>query len=230
MNFYEELIQSIEKLIDEKKYEEARAKIIDELSMPYVPNDIYETLESFMDKLEELVPSKGDSLSDEDIIEYLKSDDRSLQLIAVNYLDRMNLREYLDIVSEFLVSSNGDDEVKTMLISSLINQEIGEEIKVDKSGMEYEFIPKYVMSVEESDGYLRAVVRFDEVLFKNPTYYNLAIELFTKEAYRALPVNIDDDEALVMADNIIRHIYRLFEDEEALNEFRSISNEQIILN
>lgn len=226
MDFYEELISSIKELIEEKKYDEARKKINDELTMAYVPMSVEETLLTFLDRIDELSPTREKELSIDEIIAYLNSKDLQQQVIAANYFDRLNVRDYLDVIEEFLLSEYGYDEAKTMLVSTLIDQEIKEEIKMNKDGMNYKFIPYYIIKVEESDGYLKAMKIFDKELFKNPSYYKMAVQLFTNKAYESLPINIDEQEAKDMAYMIIRHVYRLFDDKEGLESLHdSIINE-----
>lgn len=229
MDFYTELIASIKQMIEEKQFDEARKRINEELAMYYVPGAVEENLLSLLDEIDALSPIKDENLSIEEVIAYLDLD-REHQIIAANYFDRLNIREYLDVIETFFLNPKGDDEVKTMLVATLIDQEVNEEIKLTKAGIDYSFIPRYVMRVEESDGYITAKEHFDEVFFKNPSFYNLALELFTKEAYHSLPVNIESDEAMIIAHNIVCHIYRLFDDEDGLNQYElSYGNDEQIV-
>ena len=214
MDFYEELIASIKELIEAKKYEEARNRINEELLMPYVPGYVMEELQDFLDELDYLSPRKEDGLTVDEAIMYLKSDDIKYQFLAANYFDRLNIRDYLDVIEENLQSDKVYDDVKVALVSTLINQEIKEEIKMNKEGVEYKFIPYYVIKVEDSDGYLKALEIFKEEFYKNPSYYNMAVELFTSQAYKYLPLNIEEQEGADMAHNIIKYIYRLFEEDK----------------
>ena len=222
MNFYDELIEKIEKSINDGDYEDAKNVIYHELMMAYVPGAIEEQLKQFLDRIDSLSEPVSDSLSLDKIVDYLKNGDRDHQVAAANALDRLNLREHLDLVENYLTAEDKDDDAKTLIIASLIKQEISTELKLVKEGMEISFIPRYILPVEESDGFIAAQKYFDQYLFKNPSYYNLAIELFLKQAYRSLPINIDEDESSVMADNIIKHIYRLFDDQDGLKDYESL--------
>ena len=229
MNFYDELIKEIRKMITEDRLEEAKKRIYEELAIAYVPGAVLEELTSLLDEIDQNEDRELEHLSSSKIRAYLLSDDRRKQLRAANELNRLNVRDYLDLIHSFLGSADGDAEVKTMVVATLIDQEISEEFKLLKGGMEYDFIPRFVMKVEDSDGYQAAKAYFDKYLFKNPTYFHLALDLFSKEAYHALPLNIDSDEATIMADNIIRHIFRLFDDETALKDYKDQRGEDVVM-
>ncbi|MBQ0035331.1 MAG: DUF3196 family protein [Firmicutes bacterium] len=207
MNYYQDIINKITKLIENENFDEANKLIDEELNVPYVPKEYLDQLEQLQAQVK-AVTFVYKSLTDEDIEKYLFMDAEH-QLIAVNELNKKNLREYIDLCNKYL-SSNGFKNAKVLLVDSLINQEIGEDIKYIDSGMEYEFIPKYVMPIEISGGFKKALKLIDDEFMKEPSMNKLARDLLYKECLMALPVNYEESEAPILAKNIIDYIYKAF--------------------
>lgn len=206
MGYYEDLVPQIEALIKDEKYDKALSLIEKELSLPYVPSDIETKLKDLL----KLIP-KDDfvrSLSDEEIIKYLNLDETK-QLRAVEELNNKNLRDYLDVCNEYL-KGNGYINAKVLLIDSLIKQDINEEISMSNNGVDYNFIPKYVMSPECSIGFVKASEILGEKYMKEPSKLELAKQLLYKECLLALPVNYEEDEADQLANKIYLFIEEAF--------------------
>ena len=206
MGYYDDLLVKIEDLIENQEYDESLKLIDSELSMPYIPNDVEAKLIEF----KKLIPSETSlkSLNDEDIIAYLKMDENH-QLRAVDELDRRNLRDYVDLCNEYL-KSKGFINAKVLLIDSLIKQEINEEFTLNNNDIEYTFIPRYVMSPEESLGYLKALELLNSYFMKEPSKLELAKQLLYKECLLALPLNFEEDEASNLSNKIIEYIEEAF--------------------
>lgn len=204
MNYYEELLATIDELINTKDYKQALSMIEKELSLPYVPSDVENRLKYYL----KVIPKDNDykQLNEEDIINYLKAD-QSKQLRAVEALNSLNLRDYIDICNEYL-KSDGFINAKVLLIYSLIKQEINEECFMNNEGVEYSFIPKYVMSPEESLGFKKALEILEKDYMKEPSKLELAKQLLYKECLLALPINYEEDEA----NNLASKIYNFIED------------------
>ncbi|MDO5440188.1 MAG: DUF3196 family protein [Erysipelotrichaceae bacterium] len=206
MGYYEDLVPQIEALIKDEKYDKMFSLIEKELSLPYVPSNIETKLKDLL----KLIP-KDDfvrSLSDEEIIKYLNLDETK-QLRAVEELNNKNLRDYLDVCNGYL-KGNGYINAKVLLIDSLIKQDINEEISMSNNGVDYNFIPKYVMSPECSIGFVKASEILGEKYMKEPSKLELAKQLLYKECLLALPINYEEDEADQLANKIYLFIEEAF--------------------
>ena len=202
MDYYKELVSNIEKALESKDYELAERLINDELSLLYVPKDISDKLNEF----KQLLPRKdiNKSSSEEEIREYLNGDDYH-QLVAVDQLNKFNLREYYDLCNEYL-KSDGFINAKVLLIESLVRQEISDEYTLRRDGLEYSFIPRYVMLPEESEGYNLALKVLSDYYMKEPSYFLMAKDLLYKECFMALPLSYIKEEAEMLAQNIISYL------------------------
>ena len=212
MEYYEETLLNIEKLLEEGREEEVRRIIEEELSQVYVPRDFEEKLH---DVLKKLPPKERirEELSEEKIAEYLKSSPDH-QLLAVSVLDKKNLRDHLKLCEDFLTSENGHLHAKVLLVDSLIRQEIGEEIRMSDETAEYAFIPKYLLPPEESDGFLYGIRKLEEAFLKEPSMFLMARDLLYKETILKLPVNLDKEEGEVLAEDIEKFIRNAFNEGE----------------
>ncbi len=205
MNYYDEILKKIEELIT-KDEDKARELIEEELKQAYIPYDTQEKLLEYQDRLRKSFIKK--ELSDEDIISYLK-DSKEKQLLAVSVLDRKNLREYIDICNEYL-KSDGFINAKVLLVDSLIRQEIGDDIYLNKDGLEFNFIPKFQLPIEESDGFLSGNKYLEEYYLKDPSKLAMAKSLLYKELMLQLPINVEESEGIIIAKDIIEYISDAF--------------------
>ncbi len=206
MNYYEKTLIDIKELIEKGNKEEAIRIIEEELKAPYLPKDFNDEILKIYN---ENKVSKSFSLSDDDLAIYLK-DSKEKQLIAVSVLNKKNLRDYLDLCNEYLCS-DGFINAKVLLVDSLIRQEINEEIKMENNGIEYNFIPKYILLVEESDGFIEGSKMLNEHFLKEPSKASLAIDLLYKELMLSLPINISEEECPILVNNIIGYIEKAFD-------------------
>lgn len=206
MSYYDELLNKVKELIDKGDYNKASSLIDKELSMPYIPSDFEPKLRELLS----LIPIEIDqkSLSDDQIIEYLISDEMK-QLRAVEELNKKNLREYLDICGNYLCSE-GFINAKALLVDSLIKQDINEEINMLNNGLEYSFIPKYILSPENSLGFLEGLKLLSDKYMKEPSKLELAKQLLYKECLLALPVNYEEDDGPYLADKVYEYIENAF--------------------
>ena len=206
MNYYEETLEKINKLLNEKEEDKALKLIERELEAPYLPKDFNDEL---IRLYEENRKTEAFKLDDDNLEDYLYSTYEK-QLIAVDYLNNKNLRDYIDICNKYLCS-DGFINAKVLLIDSLIRQEIGEEIKMSNNGLEYNFIPKYLLPVEESDGYLSGKKYLEDIYLKEPSKLKMSMDLLYKELLLNLPINYIEEEGLILAKKIEEYINKAFE-------------------
>lgn len=207
MVYYDELISNIQNLIAQKDYSEAKRLINNEFKMPYIPRDIEERLKDFL----AMCPCENHfkELSDEELIEYLNGNPEQ-QLRAVQELDGKNLRNYIEICNNYL-TSNGFINAKVLLIESLVRQEISDEISYKNEGTEYNFIPRYVMLPEESDGFKVAIKKLSDLFMKDPSMFEMSKSLVYKECLLALPISFVEEEGLDLANKIYKYVKDAFD-------------------
>lgn len=201
MNYYDDILNKINELINNNDINKALSIVEEELRAPYLPKDFNEKLLSIYDNFHK---NNTFIMNDEMIEDFLYSTNEK-QLIAVDQLNKKNLREYIDLCNEYL-TSKGFINAKVLLVDSLIRQEIGEEIKMDKDGLLFEFIPKYQLPIEESDGYLSGKKHLNDYYLKEPSKAKIALDLLYKEMIMNLPINMNEEEGIEIAIKIIDYI------------------------
>lgn len=201
MNYYDDILNKINELIKNNDINKALSIVEEELRAPYLPKDFNEKLLSIYDNFHK---NNTFIMNDEMIEDFLYSTNEK-QLIAVDQLNKKNLREYIDLCNEYL-TSKGFINAKVLLVDSLIRQEIGEEIKMDKDGLLFEFIPKYQLPIEESDGYLSGKKHLNDYYLKEPSKAKIALDLLYKEMIMNLPINMNEEEGIEIAIKIIDYI------------------------
>lgn len=204
MNYYDELIENIEYLINNKEYDQALLIIKNELNLPYVPREIEIKLNKYLSTIKEATFALK-SLTDEDILSYLDSDETK-QLIAVDQLSRKNLRDYIEIVENYL-KGKGFINAKALLIDSLIRQEINYEFAYVNDSSFINFNPSKLKIIEETDGFILALKKIEDFYMKDPSRFQMGIELLYKEALLSLPNQINGD---LTAEKIIKYIEDAF--------------------
>ena len=207
MNYYEETLLKIKEKIDKNELQEAIKLIENELDAPYLPKDFEEEIKRIYGEIRPA--NSAFSISEDDIGSFLR-DSKEKQLLAVDWLNKQNLRNYIYLCNEYL-TSDAYINAKVLLVDSLIRQEIGEEIRMENEGMEYEFIPKYLLPVEESDGFLSGSRYINEVYMKEPSKIRIALDLLYKEAILSLPLNLDEEEGIIAAERIVEYVDKAFE-------------------
>lgn len=205
MNYYDELIQNIEKYIENEEYDLAKSTILNELNMPYVPKDLENKLYEYLNIIKtKLFVIK--SISDDEIVKYL-NDNEEKQLIAVDELSKRNLRDYIDICSDFISDKGKYANAKALLIDSLIRQEINYEFAYVNDSSLLKFNPCKLPIIEKSEGFIVANAILNDYYMKNPSQLNIAVELLYKESLMTLPYQIDGNE---ISKKIINYIDKAF--------------------
>ena len=203
MNYYDEILNEIQELISDEKYDEAKSIILNELNISYVPKDIETKLYELLDEIKSKIFVVKE-LTDEQIEEFLKMDENH-QLLAVDALNKKNLREYIDLCQNYLLS-DGYVNAKVLLIDSLIRQEINYEFKYKDSS----FNPRNIIRVEESEGFVEGINNIRDKFMKNPSMMKMAEQLMYKEAILSLPNNLHKEDGIALANKIEKYILDAF--------------------
>lgn len=211
-NYYDEIITKIEKLIDEQEYQQALTLITSELSMPYIPSDIENKLLYLLDDI------KGNNMNGrvfniEMLDDYLFSEDINKVSRAINYLADSNIRNYLDSVKEFLVSEQ-PNSLKCMLVDVLAEQNITDELVMNKDGLYFEFVPAYVIRPCDSEVFVHCKQLIEMELIGYPTYTKMAMTVLINQLFSYLPLNYDEGEVTILALSIIHHVLEMMGDED----------------
>lgn len=208
MNYYEEILQKIDELMDSKDYEQAKRIILNELDIAYVPRDFEEKLNDYLAKINTKT-FKVKQVSDEDIETFL-FEDQSHQLIAVDELNKRNLRDFDELVDKYLKEGSFKN-AKVLLIDSLIRQSIDKEYTFIDGDSSITFNPSKLVCPEECQAYKKGQEVLSDYYLKEPSKLKMAMDLLFKEIMMSLPNNLDDKDGELIANKIIEFINKAFE-------------------
>ena len=203
MNYYDDTLNRIKEYIDSKDYLSAKAIILEEFKQIYIPKEFEQSLKEYLQIINENL-NVYKSYSIEEIESFLYMDNDH-QLIAVDYLDKLNLRDHINICDNYL--KDGDfKNAQVLLIDSLIRQQIDHNFTYLDGVNTHYFNPIELKNIEETDGYICAYKVLDDYYMKEPSKFVMAKQLLNKEMLMNLPKMYSGDEGKEIADKIIKFI------------------------
>ena len=206
MNYYEKTLKKIDSLIKTSP-EEALKIIEEELKAPYVPGEVLDKLNTYKSKID-IGNSNSFYLDEESIRKYLQEDEDK-QCLAVQELSKLNLREYEDLISDYLLRK-GSLKAKVMLILSLKEQESSRTYSILKDNEIIQFIPKDIVLPEDSEYYKESTKVLNEYYLKNPDMLNLAKELLYNDYIMNLPKQREITDVRYITSKIKQYIDKSF--------------------
>ncbi|MGN1343659.1 MAG: DUF3196 family protein [Traorella sp.] len=210
-NYYSECLENIERLIQEGKKSKALQIINEELDMIYIPTDFEEKLKDLKKQI--YSESLNKQLTDEEIYDYLQRDEY-FQLLAIKQLSLRNLRSYLDLIQEIFDTSESE-YVKILLIICLVEQQITDEFKVNRNGLDICFIPSAISLPQDSDGVEKSLEYLRSwFLNEDPSFCSLCEQALMNEASLHLPFEIEEDESESLAYAIVLYVSKLMNCQE----------------
>ena len=223
INYYDEILTEIEKLIKEGKYGDANFLVQKELNMPYIPVDVEQKLKSFKRELNYHLSDEKEIREDslDSLLRKLKGKPKS-QLAAASILVTRNLRECLIEIKDYL-SKDPCPEAAALLIEGLAEQEISDEFTLIKNGVEYTFWSDDIIPIHKSAGFLKARSYLKDWLENDhPDFYEMAKTLLIHEVYVFLPLSYDEDEAEDLALAMLKQVSDMMDEGEI---YRKISKQ-----
>ncbi|MCK5806775.1 MAG: DUF3196 family protein [Mycoplasmataceae bacterium] len=214
-NYYDETIEKVNKLMGDKKYEEADILLNTELAMPYIPK-IYEDI--FVDLKNEIKSFTIDESFTKTVpidvaLDYLTSGDINNESIALELLRDHNLRNHVEIIKKVIESWGADKNMlKAYLFELLIEQEIN--IDINLNGIQMN--PSKTKTILENESVVSVMALIEDALKKNPSELSVALDEFQRFLLVTYPMVPNESKA--MADDIVAVVHRMFDDKQELTE------------
>lgn len=209
-----------------EQYDEAIDMVIEELSMPYIPNN-YEMM--FNEVYDQLLLAKHESEFDynnqtfnlEDIEAILMGRNTNSDVIylAINQMQSLNIRRLLPYIHAFLKNEQAPSFAKSLIIEMLIEQVIDEEFLVVKGYREEYINPSLMNPVLEQLSVDRIVAALSENMEDdNPSLFDQALQFLTVYLYEIFPETIEDDQVNNLAGAIHYYLATLQDIDISLEE------------
>ncbi len=212
--YYDVVAQYLTALKECEDYEEAIDILIEELSMPYIPMQ-YEGV--FNAAYDEILLAKQEAnqgldksqiFSIEEIEVILKRNDVNVDLLymALDQLQQLNVRMIMSTIRDYLQDPKKEAFAKSLIMEIMIEQQVDEELEVEKFGSYYTFNPSYSALVLEREVYMGIGKKIEENLEdENPSLMNQCIEFLEYYLYAIYPREIYEEDYSLMAATI--HYY-----------------------
>lgn len=213
--YYDVVSMYVTTLKELGEFEEAINILIEELSMPYIPyqyeimfNTAYDEVLLEKQEANYEVESRNQIFSIEEIAQILKNKDcnEDLLYMALDQLQQLNVRMIIPVVQDYLIDPKKHFFAKTLLIEIMIEQQVDEDMEVEKFGEYYSINPSYMPLVLQQMQY-GGVIKYlqDALEDENPVLFEQCVEYYEYILYAIYPREIYDDEYRVMAGAI--HYY-----------------------
>lgn len=217
--YYDVVSMYVTTLKELGEFEEAINILIEELSMPYIPyqyemmfNTAYDEILLEKQEANWEVESKNQIFSIEEIEQILKNKDcnEDLLYMALDQLQQLNIRMIIPTVQDYLLNPYHHFFAKTLLIEILIDQQVDEDIEVEKFGQYYNINPSYMPLVLQQPQY-EGIYKYLENGLENdnPSLLNQCVEFLEYMLYAIYPREIYEDEYNVKAAAIHHYVATL---------------------
>lgn len=214
-NYYDEILEEIQKLMQEGKTSDAMGLVKRELDMPYIPPETEIQLKKMRRDLQFALTEKsgGTEISLDTILEYLKGKPET-QLAAAAALSKRNLRECLPEIQNWL-TSDPFEQAAALVVEEIAEQEIGEEFVWNRHGIQYTFFGDGLTPVSISKGFLKAEKLLEDWLSNDrPDLFEMTKTLLIQEVYMFLPLSYDEEEGETLALQMIQKVSEMMDNGE----------------
>lgn len=211
-NYYEDVIKKIKKLIDTKEYTSAIAILTDELNQVYVPSDYEDVFHNLYNEAESFLLDDGAKpsvISKMDLKELLNGS-REQQFAAINSLEKLNLRNYFDVISEYFLSDNLA-QLKGRLLDLCVVQNINYSFDYKLNDEIISVNPRALESVDEMEFINVAFDYFHNHLYKNPSMIQIAQIALVEKVYSIYPKVFLSDNVEEIAKAVIQEVKEMFD-------------------
>ncbi|AHI52699.1 DUF3196 family protein [Spiroplasma culicicola] len=192
-NYYQEIIEKINNLIQEGEYEQAMNLVRDELNVPYVPFDFENQLEEISWKINGLLSQNVDNSylnwNLDKVSEIMtQSLDQQLHLVAFDALRGLNARKLLDQIKAYFLNVDIKNEYKTFLLMVLIEQKMDEIFEIKKGDLTIRINPA-TFDLKESQKFLKELEHILEnaIYDINPSLHTVCIQVANTYYYNIFP-------------------------------------------
>ena len=179
----------------------------EELSMPWIPSKYEKIFNETYDSLLKKRAQSGkllnqfDVYSDEEIAGIINEQpSRNLVLMALDQLQKRNIRYFLPLLKRYLADVSRPNDIKTMVIELLSNQGINETVQIVNKDQTIEVNPSKTKSLMDYPSICAILSLIEKKnTDKNTTVNEISEELLISYLATIYPIDIDEDEYSLVA-------------------------------
>jgi tetratricopeptide (TPR) repeat protein len=179
LNEYEEIVTTLEALIEEKEIPSEKldnfSKILEFSKRKLESENMYGKIAPSYEEVETFDLSQVQSLND--------------QFLVVAKLSERNVRVHLKEIKEYLSSQQGHPFMKTMLLQLLKEQEVNEEINLEKFNQYITVNPTELIAIEKIPESIEVTTILKQTIEQeNPTLYESIIAILDRHSFLLYPI------------------------------------------
>ncbi len=212
--YYDVVGMYVEVLKELNDYEQAIDILIEELQMPYIPNQYADMYNAAYDHILSLKFEQNQAIkrntkevfTEDQMEEILFGDNPDLMMMVIEQLESYNLRNVIYIIKSFLQDPTRNSVLKSILLEMCIDQEIEEDLLVIKNGYEIDINPSYLEKVLDHESSEMIIEMLGNAIAdENPSLYEMCAEFLQFYLYHMYPIFIDEENYSLVAAGI--HYY-----------------------
>ncbi len=219
--YYDIIAIYVSVLMDLEEDDLAIKVLEDELEMPYIPYKYEVQFNASYDELlkrrmaKNDVHSAYDLLSDDELKNALLStEDNNEFIILLSQLETRNIRRFLAILEDFLLSNKIKQNAKTIILELLKAQDVNKEIKVKNKNEIISINLNNLPNVLEQENIIKILNKINELEENDDlNYYNYAQDVLFSYAGAIYPNLINDKNINNIACAISLYVDSLFNNE-----------------
>lgn len=231
-NYYDELLAGIRKNMEQGRYDSANAMIEEELSMPYVPSKVLTELNELKKELKPYLSKEKEMkiMSPEEVSKALEKGGEAV-FRALRTLDNSNIRNYLDVIQEYLLDDMADRLVVSMLIEACQKQQVSTPLSYYHRGERHIVVPSQLKGMFADEAVNEAYSMMVRILeSQNPSFLKQCEQVLVQYVSLNYPqkITVSGED---LAYSVIRYVYLAYDDEEGFDEFaraQQISLENLV--
>lgn len=203
--YYDFILLKVQNYLNLDMKKEALKTLEEELSMPYIPKEYDKKFNDLYAEITKEIRSNSKSYSpfdmlDEDELkeELLKMNSKNL-IFLINQLTKRNVRSYMKEIKKLLISDI-QSMYKSIILETLCDQGISEEVVVKKNDLELTLVPsnlKHFIERESFENINKLLNSLNEE--KNVSLDETMTSLLVQYLGDIYPLDVDEDEESLVA-------------------------------
>ncbi len=217
-NYYQEILEEIQQNLNDGNIDEAMYLIRKEKSMPYIPIEIENQLDSYWKECVFQMNEKkkvGEESIDDLLLDLYGNG--QAQLSAASKLIDRNIRSHVNEIQEWM-RKDPLPEALALVIEAIAEQEVDETFEITLNGMEYTFDGDSVIPITKSEGFQIALQLIYSWLSSNPSLVEMCKTILVHKAYMYLPLSYEKEEAVNLALEVCDEVCDLMDDAHTKDE------------
>lgn len=202
-NYYELFYLKIKCLIGLNKCEEALSLLDEELSMPYIPLMYEDSFKALRNEVAGILKQSerfhSFEIENVNIEQILNSGSNEEKLELLLYFKKASIRKYLANFKNWLLDDT-EPILKSLFLLMCVEQEILEEIRINKDGLFLDVIPYELEKIEDSKLVGEVSNTLQNLIgYKEPSLLQICLDIFDLYLITVYPLLPDESEAKTLS-------------------------------